>query len=175
MPTPCQNIEAACATRGTPAVVAACVRLIGGADEDPALVTVLGGPDGARYLDAPADQRYWLRVWGMRGLLWALGAADAPPADSPEIVAAVRGGLADERWRVREMAAKVVARHRVDDAQPAVVALLDDEVPRVRVAAARALRLLTSMRGPAPDPDRAPAPEPGSDIPRSASSSAPAR
>jgi len=37
-----------------------------------------------------------------------------------------------------------VARYRLDDAQPAVVGLLDDATPRVRTAAARALRLLTA-------------------------------
>jgi len=39
-----------------------------------------------------------------------------------------------------------VARYRLDEAQPATVALLDDENPRVRTAAARALRLLTPGR-----------------------------
>jgi hypothetical protein len=142
--TPRHSIEAACAERGARAVVVACARLIGGGDADPRLLTVLGGPEAPRYLDAPADQRYWLRVWGTRGLLWALGAKDAPPADEPEIVAAVLEALADERWRVREQGAKVVARYRIDEAQPAIARLLDDEIPRVRYAAARALRLLAT-------------------------------
>jgi HEAT repeat protein len=38
----------------------------------------------------------------------------------------------------------VVARYRVDEAQPAIAGLLADETPRVRTAAARALRLLTA-------------------------------
>lgn len=142
--TPRQSIEAACAERGAGEVVASCVALIGGADADPGLVAVLGGPDGPRYLDAPSDQRYWLRVWGTRGLLWALGVDGAPPPDRPEIVAALLGALADDSWRVRELAAKVVARYRLDDAHPAITVLLDDEVPRVRYAASRALRLLAS-------------------------------
>ena len=141
--TPRRNIEAACARRGGREVVDACVELIGGGDADPELLVVLGGPDAPRYLDAPAYQRYWLRVWGARGLLWALGAEGAPPVAEPAIVEAVLGALADERWRVREMGAKVVGRHRIDEAQPMVVRLQADEVPRVRFAAGRALRLLT--------------------------------
>src|SRR5262245_33860301 len=91
--TPRQSIEAACAERGTREVVASCVALIGGADADPALVAVLGGPDGPRYLDAPPDQRYWLRVWGTRGLLWALAVDGAPAPVEPEIVEAVLTAL----------------------------------------------------------------------------------
>jgi hypothetical protein len=40
------------------------------------------------------------------------------------------------------MSAKVVARHRVDEAFEAVSALSDDPVPRVVEAAARAVRVL---------------------------------
>jgi HEAT repeat protein len=60
---------------------------------------------------------------------------------TPSIVEA----LADEAWRVREMAAKVVARHLVDDALPGLTALDNDPVPRVRAAASRALRRLTEQ------------------------------
>jgi hypothetical protein len=47
--------------------------------------------------------------------------------------------MADEHWRVREMAAKVAARHLVDEATTALADLRDDSVPRVRAAAERAL------------------------------------
>jgi hypothetical protein len=141
--TPRQRIELACADRGAPEVVSGCLALIGGGEADPALVVILSGPHGPRYLDAPADQRYWLRVWGVRGLLWALSAPDAPSPEEPDIVEALVSALADEQWRVRENAAKVVARYRVDACQPAIAALLTDEIPRVRAASARALRLLT--------------------------------
>jgi len=66
--------------------------------------------------------RYWLRVWGARGLLWAWDDAAAP---------ATIAALDDDAWRVREMAAKVVGRHLVDDAIPALEQLRDDPVPRV--------------------------------------------
>ena len=51
--------------------------------------------------------------------------------------------LRDESWRVREMAAKVVARHALGDALPVVARLRGDPVARVRVAAHRAVKLLT--------------------------------
>lgn len=142
--TPRRSIEDACREWGARVVVRRCVQLIGGGDAEPALIAALGGPQAPRFLDAPADQRYWLRVWGVRGLLWALSVPDAPPADGETITAALVGALGDEHWRVREMAAKVVARYRLDDAQPVVAGLLADDTPRVRVAAARALRLLTA-------------------------------
>jgi HEAT repeat protein len=146
--TPRDSITAACAERGPADVVAGCVRLIdddpGGPDHDPTLVAALAGPASVRFLDAPADQRYWLRVWGARGLLWALAADGAPAADEPEVTRAVVTALQDGHWRVREMALKVVARHRLDEAQPVVTGLLADGTPRVRAAAARALRLLAA-------------------------------
>jgi len=71
--TPRQSIEAECARRGRSAVVAGCAQLILGADTDAALIVALGGPGARRILAGGprADQRYWLRVWGIRGLLWA--------------------------------------------------------------------------------------------------------
>lgn len=128
--TPRQSIAAATARHGHDAVVAACLDLLAGRDADPALVAALGGPRAP--LDAVAP--YWLRVWGLRGLLWEWDVRALP---------AVRGATGDDAWRVREMAAKVVARHRLDAALEEVVALQHDGVARVRVAAARAVRLLT--------------------------------
>jgi hypothetical protein len=161
--TPRHSVETACAQRGPAAVIAGCVALLTvdadaaadadadaaadaglvadagfAADADPALVAALGGPRGPDYLDAPSGQRYWLRVWAARGLLWA-------PWEPEAATTAVIAALADDHWRVREMAAKVVARHRVDEAQPAVAHLLTDEVERVRTAAARAVRLLAPL------------------------------
>ena len=78
---------------------------------------------------------YWLRVWGVRGLLWNWG---------PEAVAPLLTAAGDDAWRVRELAAKVVARHRVGEAFVVVERLREDPVARVRVAAARALAALTA-------------------------------
>jgi hypothetical protein len=117
-------------------VVAGCVRLIAGADSDAALIVALGGPPARRLLAGhlATDQRYWLRVWAARGLLWAW---DDSGLDG------VRMALRDPAWRVREMAAKVVARHLVGDLFPDVAELQGDLVPRVRAAATRAVAVLT--------------------------------
>jgi HEAT repeat protein len=133
--TPRDSIEAACRERGKPDVVAGCMALLAGGDADVSLLQSLGGPNADWYLDHGPQHRYWLRVWGARGLLWAWDDA---------ATSAVIAALADESWRVREMALKVIARHRVDDALDAVTERVDDPVPRVRTAAAKALQRLTA-------------------------------
>jgi len=134
--TPRQSIEAECARRGRREVIAGCVRLVLSQDVDVALILALGGPPAHRVIDADADSdlRYWLRVWGTRGLLWAWDASATN---------ALRGAVNDPAWRVREMAAKVVARHLVGDLLPAVAELRNDPIPRVRAAGSRAVAILT--------------------------------
>lgn len=136
--TPRESIEAECARRGRDAVVAGCVALVGGAaaDADPGLLLALAGPAAHKFLDGGEhDDLYWLRVWGARGLLWAW---------QDRASGALRAALGDEHWRVREMAAKVAARHLVGDALDPLTALRDgDPVPRVRAAAERAVAALT--------------------------------
>jgi HEAT repeat protein len=72
---------------------------------------------------------YWPELWGTRALLhaWNDSAADA-----------VRSALSNQAWRVREMATRVVATRRID-AREQLLKLLEDETPRVRAGAARAL------------------------------------
>jgi len=94
-------------------------------------LVVLGGRAGG-------GSGYWPRVWAARALLYAWEDSAAP---------AVARAAADESWRVREMVAKVVARHGIDDAFTAVAGLLDDPVPRVRAAAERAVRNLIANQG----------------------------
>ena len=120
-------------------MVTGCIGLLEGAESDDGLIVALGGPAAATVLSGREGGRggYWPRVWAARGLLHAW-ADDATPA----IIAAT----ADESWRVREMAARVIARHRVGDALAAVVALEDDPVPRVRAAAERAVMTLSAAR-----------------------------
>ncbi len=131
------SIEAACARRGRDAVVAGCVALVLGDDSDADLIVALGGGHARSVLDGGprTDQRYWFRVWAMRGLLWVW---DDSALD------AVFAGLADPAWRVREMSAKVIARHCLGDVLAAVAELRDDPVPRVRAAATRAVAVLTA-------------------------------
>jgi HEAT repeat protein len=116
-------------------VVNGCVRLVLGDTADTRLISVLGGPSSAWPLDTGKEElRYWFRVWGARGLLWAW---------EDSALEAIITATGDEAWRVREMAAKVIARHLVGDALAAVAALRDDPVPRVRAAAIRAVARLT--------------------------------
>jgi HEAT repeats len=136
--TPRQSIQAECARRGQPALVAGCVALLerrGGVDDG--LIVALGGQVAEYVLSGREGGRdgYWPRVWAARGLLHAF---------LPQATSALITATSDEAWRVREMAAKVVARYRVGDALDAVAALRDDPVPRVRAAASRAVTMLTA-------------------------------
>jgi HEAT repeat protein len=134
---PRASIEAECARRGRDAVVEGCERLLRRQDVDGDLLLALAGPAARPFVEGPRDDDYWLRVWGARGLLWAW---------EDSATASIIDATDDEHWRVREMAAKVVARHHVEDAMPAMLRLRDDDVPRVRAAAQRAVVALTSGR-----------------------------
>lgn len=134
--TPRESVEMECARRGTAALVAGCVRLLGGEPADDGLVLAIGGPAGQSILDG--GQQYWLRVWGARALLYAWDEDNDAARD------AVRAALADEAWRVREMAAKVVAKRVIGAAVADVARLRDDPVPRVRQAGQRAIAILTA-------------------------------
>ena len=135
--TPRERIEAERQRRGAAALVSGCVELLGGREADDGLILALGGAPAEYVLAGGEGGRdgYWPRVWAARGLLhaWDNQATDA-------IIAAT----ADDAWRVREMAAKVVARYRVDEALGAMAGLQDDPVPRVRAAAGRAIARLTA-------------------------------
>ena len=94
---------------------------------------------------------YWSRVWAARTLLYVWS-----DRCEPDVVA----GLSDPAWRVREMCAKVAARWEVSPAAETCAALVEtDEVPRVRVAAARVLASTgeaehaPALRGARDDPE----------------------
>jgi hypothetical protein len=137
--TPKQRIAAECARHGTGPLIAGCVALLANRPDEVSdqLVLVLGGEHGRNVLDGfnGGKAGYWPRVWAARVLLhqW-----------DPAATAAITGATHDEAWRVREMAAKVIAAHRVGDALDEVAALRVDPVERVRAAAARAVTLLTA-------------------------------
>lgn len=137
--TPRQSIEAECGRRGRDSVIDGCVGLLEGRHDevDDGLVLALGG-EPARYVLGGGEGGkggYWPRVWAARGLLHVW---------DDRATAAVIAAAGDEAWRVREMSAKVVARHRVGDALTAMAELASDRVPRVRAAAERARMLLTA-------------------------------
>ena len=135
--TPRQSIEAECKRRGKPALTAGCIDLLEGREVDDGLVLALGGAAAEYVLSGHEGGKsgYWPRVWAARGLLHAW--------DDSATRAIIRAAT-DDAWRVREMAAKVVARHRIDDALSAIADLQDDPVSRVRSAAGRALVALTA-------------------------------
>jgi hypothetical protein len=134
--TPRESVQRECARRGKAEVVAGCVALLTGGDVDAELVLALGGPP-ARWVvtGEPPGPPYWLRVWALRGLLWAW---------DDLALQSVKAALNDEAWRVREMALRVVARQRLEDASATVVSLQHDPVARVRAAASRALTRLSA-------------------------------
>ena len=129
--TPRESVEQECARRGKDEVVAGCVELLSGGDVDAELIVALGGPP-ARWVvtGESAGPPYWLRVWALRGLLWAW---------DDMALQSVEAALKDDAWRVREMALKVVARHRLEDTLATVADLREDSTARVRAAASRAL------------------------------------
>jgi HEAT repeat protein len=158
--TPAERVGAACDRWGEGEVVRRCAAQLVAGPAAPTgelldLAEVLGGLRDRDFLAGgrPPGHAYWARVWAARALryVWADFAA-------PAVVAA----LDDEYWRVREMAAKVVADQELADAADRLVELLGDDTARVRIAAARALggvgegehgKALLAMV--ASDPDRA--------------------
>ncbi len=113
----------------------ACAGLLDEEAVDVELVAALGGAHAEGVLQGHegGPTGYWPRVWAARGLLHVWDEAATP---------ALLRATGDDSWRVREMAAKVIARHGVGAGIEAAGRLADDPVPRVRQAAARALERL---------------------------------
>lgn len=101
-----------------------------------------GDPDPSLIGAVPGWMPYWSRVWGARALVhvWHPKAADA-----------VLAALGDKEWRVRVLAAQIVALHglgvsrggaargKTNPYEAGLVRLTDDTEPHVRSAATRAL------------------------------------
>jgi len=138
-PTPQERIELATLHQGLLPVIDGCVRILSGDVSDSAFIRVLGGLPAEQVLAGAEGgaSGYWPRVWALRGLLYAW---DASATDA--LLAATR----DEHWRVREMAAKVAADHRLLAALDAMRGLAQDENERVREAAQRATVRITQYR-----------------------------
>jgi HEAT repeat protein len=124
-------------------------------DPDEPSLLWLGGHHGVELLAlddlAASPHAYWPPVWAARGLLHVW---------DPLAATAIVEALGHDHWRVREMAAKVVRRWELGDAADALTPLLSDAVPRVRLAAVRALARVgeteqaESVRALARDTDR---------------------
>ena len=128
--TPRQSIERECRIRGRDSVIDGCIALLdpGCRDIDGDLLTALAGPSARRILsgESRADPGLWTRVWALRGLLWVW---DDRATD------ALGSALADDSWRVREMAGKVVRKHDVRRYAETIARLRTDPCPRVRAVA----------------------------------------
>jgi hypothetical protein len=133
--TPKESILLECEHRSRDEVTRDCVAILDGRAVDKHVLRVIGGPAAEAVLEGRAGgvDGYWPRVWAARGLLhvWDDVATEV-------IITAT----AHSAWRVREMSAKVIARHRVSAGVDAVVILLDDENARVRAAASKAFRIV---------------------------------
>ena len=143
--TPQQSILFECERRSRGEVIRDCVAILEGHVVDDHILRVIGGPAAEAVLEGRRGglRGYWPHVWAARGLLhvWDDVATDA-----------INEATTHTSWRVREMSAKVIARHHVSPAVDAIVMLLDDENARVRTAASRAFRVrlncLTSRNPP---------------------------
>ncbi len=128
---PKQSILAEVRSTGVREVAGACVAILEGRTPDGRFLYVLAGPASRPVLRGAAGgiHGYWPKVWALRGLRYAWDAS----AEGLVVEA-----TADEAWRVREMAAKVIRVHLIDDGFDALGRLIEDPVPRVRVAATSA-------------------------------------
>jgi hypothetical protein len=102
--------------------------LMSGNNEGESFLLLVGGEHAQGILDG-APPLYWPELWGTRALLYVWHDTAAP---------AVVRALSNPAWRVREMAARVVAERELPAASELAVMTTDD-TPRVRIAAARAL------------------------------------
>jgi len=134
-------------------LLAACVEVLdsGEPPEDAEVALVLGGRHAghelARTVPPRVDQDYWWPTWALRVLLYTW--PDEPEADEPEPGAGPASvalhessavtALDHDHWRVREMAATIVADRTLGAGADACARLATDETDRVRIAAVRAL------------------------------------
>lgn len=126
--SPADRIAAAVQVYGERETVDRAAALLGGANAGEDFLLFVGGTHAKGILDG-APALYWPELWGARALMnvWH---------DSAGI--AIKAGLTNQAWRVREMCAKVVYVRELPYSD-ILLPMLTDEVPRVRAAAARAL------------------------------------
>lgn len=141
--TPKASVLAEVRRTGLADVAARCTDLLCGQPVDERFAYVLAGPTSRQVLEGRegGPDGHWPKVWALRGLLYAWD-------DVAE--AAVFDATCDGSWRVREMAARVIGAHAIDDALEALDRLTGDPVPRVRAAASRARIALSLAASPAP-------------------------
>lgn len=126
--SPADRIAAAVKAYGEREVVERSSALLAGANAGEDFLLYVGGTHAQGILDG-APALYWPELWGARALMYVWD-------DSARV--AIKAGLTNQAWRVREMCAKVVLHRELPFAVD-LAPLLTDEVGRVRAAAARAL------------------------------------
>ena len=126
--SPAQRIARAVESLGEAEVVERATALLGGLNAGEEFLLTVGGKHAQGILDG-APPLYWPELWGARAFLHVWN-------DSASY--AVRGGLGNQAWRVREMCLRVIAERELGHPE-LVVGLLVDEVARVRASAARTL------------------------------------
>lgn len=115
-------------------VIERALSLLAGNNEGEDFLLFVGGEHAQGILDG-APVLYWPELWGARALLYVWDESARP---------AIIGTLNNPAWRVREMGARVAAARELPAASE-LAELLTDRVPRVRVAAARALGAVGSL------------------------------
>lgn len=131
---PKSRIEVAVELYGEEDVVAGALSLMDGNNEGERFLLFVGGDHAQGILDG-APVLYWPELWGTRALLYVW---------NDSAIGHVITALSNPAWRVREMAARVIAARNVP-AVPELVEALTDSIPRVRIAAAKALGAVGSM------------------------------
>ncbi len=133
--SPRDSVAALVRERGLDDVVDACLALLDEGEIDAALLVGLAGRHAELVLEGAEGgvEGYWARVWALRALLYAW---------REDACSAVVRATAEDSWRIREMALKVIRARRLRGAEDVVAACLNDPVARVGAAARRALRAL---------------------------------
>ncbi|MGO4691041.1 HEAT repeat domain-containing protein [Glaciibacter sp. 2TAF33] len=128
-----RRIHAAVERFGEPGVVDRSILLLNGGNAGEDFLLYVGGKHAQGLLDG-APALYWPELWGARALLHVW---------DPKAGAAILNHLDNQSWRVREMCARVSQARKLN-VLPKIVELTEDDVPRVRIAALRALAELGS-------------------------------
>jgi HEAT repeat protein len=136
---PGERVRAEAKNRGEATVVAECLGILQGRSYDPSFLSVLAGPAAAEVLAGKEGGLggYWPRVWALRALLYLWDETAG---------AVVLAACEDESWRVREMAAKVIGRHRLDEGLEPLAGLVNDPVARVAKTSRRAVETILGAR-----------------------------
>lgn len=129
-----ERIEAAIEVYGERAVVSRSLGLLDGQNEGTDFLLFVGGEHAQGILNG-APVLYWPELWGLRALQYVW---------DDTAIAPVLKAVANPAWRVREMAARVIATRGLPAVDELLV-LAKDATPRVRTAAARALGAVGSM------------------------------